>query len=126
MGVVKVRVALHERCVIDAGLVPVLIFFGQTRAPVKSTWDLGATGILLNLFFKQMFSVVILAAAERKPRRLPVRIRGIASSGKELVLIGIVLDGVIVVLAQQVHVAGGEQGLLQPRTGGMPLLQVLD
>src|SRR5579883_251389 len=63
---------------------------------------------------------------QRKPCRLPVKIRRAPASGKEMEQVCSVSDCAIVILAQQIHVVAGKKGVFEPWTVQVAGLERLD
>ena len=126
-SVVIVAIAVRElRCNTPRGYAVIAIVLRHASAPVHGVGHFVGSGIKLNLLLEILLGLILAVLPIGQPGALPVRIGGFGAFGKALVDFAIVIDGAIVVLVQQVHVAGAQQSRLQPRRlrrGGPHVLQ---
>jgi hypothetical protein len=103
-----------------------LFLLRRARTPVERGGNFRGIGIERDLIFETLPRLIGSALPEGQPCRLPVRIGCARAIRKALLQLAEVVDGVVVVALQQIHVAGGKQRLFQPRACRSKLPQLVE
>ncbi len=123
LRVVVVAITVYEFLIESARHPRIVFFFRHPPAPIKSGWNFRGIGIKRNLVLKSLARIFGSSLPKVQPGRLPMRIGRACALRKPLLQLAKVVDGVIVVPLQQIHVSGGKQRLLEPWTRGTELPQ---
>ena len=124
-GVIVIVKAVAKFLIERARHAGIVLFLGQTSSPVKRGGNLGGIGIERDLIFETFAGVFGPSLAKVQPRRLPMRIGSAHAIRETLLEFAEMVDGAIVILLQQIHVARRKERLLEPRAGRTELPQLV-
>src|ERR1019366_5475928 len=107
-AVIVVAVTLRKLLVIRAGSAILTLVLRHASPPVHGIGNFVGGGIELNLLVKIFLGLLLAVLAIGEPSALPMRVRRFRSRGEAVMKLAIIINGAVIILAQQIHVSRGK------------------